>query len=249
MVEGFEPDWKLFEFGRCYTLKNRYRTGANHFTDMFLVILKLPQYSSVFVHDPNNFYLSKKVNQIPGIEYRNSENNTWNVQTIKLIKRNKRNTQSSSCNKDPNYSLSVCLENFVEKKVGCSLPWTGDLRMRKCDNITEYKQHFDEYEKISSDEFSQITRYTACLAPCSYIDVVPHGNPVVTRGQKSAAYFLTLAETRIQVMTERQHPDFSSLVADIGGTLGLFLGFSFYMVWDLITMIMLKFKKYSTSTE
>ena len=141
------------------------------------------------------------------------------------------------------------VENFVEKKVGCSLPWTGDLRMRKCDNITEYKQHFDEYEKISSDEFSQITRYTACLAPCSYIDVVPHGIPVVTRGQKSAAYFLTLAETRIRVMTERQHPDFSSLVADIGGTLGLFLGFSFYMVWDLITMIILKFKKYSPSTE
>ena len=38
----------------------------------------------------------------------------------------------------------------------------------------------------------------------------------------------------VQVLREEEAHSFSSLVADVGGVLGLFIGFNFLMVLDLI---------------
>lgn len=39
---------------------------------------------------------------------------------------------------------------------------------------------------------------------------------------------------KVQVLEEAEAFPFSSLVADIGGVLGLFVGFNFLMVWDWV---------------
>ena len=38
----------------------------------------------------------------------------------------------------------------------------------------------------------------------------------------------------VQVLKEEEAHSFSSLVADVGGVLGLFIGFNFLMLWDWI---------------
>ena len=38
----------------------------------------------------------------------------------------------------------------------------------------------------------------------------------------------------IEVLKEKEAYSFASLVADIGGVLGLFVGFNFLMMWDWI---------------
>ena len=43
--------------------------------------------------------------------------------------------------------------------------------------------------------------------------------------------------SQVQVEAEEEAASFSSLVADCGGTLGLFIGFNFMMVWDLIVFL------------
>ena len=43
--------------------------------------------------------------------------------------------------------------------------------------------------------------------------------------------------SEVQVEAEKEATSFSSLVADCGGTLGLFIGFNFMMVWDLIVCL------------
>ena len=47
-------------------------------------------------------------------------------------------------------------------------------------------------------------------------------------------FALTLESTDIKVETEALVYPFTSLVSDFGGALGLFLGFSFLMLWDWI---------------
>ena len=46
---------------------------------------------------------------------------------------------------------------------------------------------------------------------------------------------------RVEVHTEQLAFSFISLVADIGGVLGLFIGFNFLMVWDWIAELMRRF--------
>ena len=40
----------------------------------------------------------------------------------------------------------------------------------------------------------------------------------------------------VEVLTEEESYPLLSLVADVGGVLGLFIGFNFLMVWDWIVM-------------
>ena len=43
---------------------------------------------------------------------------------------------------------------------------------------------------------------------------------------------LMYASASIEVLKEEEAYSFLSLVADCGGTLGLFIGFNFFMIWD-----------------
>ena len=42
---------------------------------------------------------------------------------------------------------------------------------------------------------------------------------------------------------------FLTLVADVGGVLGLFIGFNFLMIWDLLFLLYVKFKEVSQKTD
>ena len=43
-----------------------------------------------------------------------------------------------------------------------------------------------------------------------------------------------MSPNTVQVLREEEAHSFSSLVADVGGVLGLFIGFNFLMLWDWI---------------
>ena len=45
------------------------------------------------------------------------------------------------------------------------------------------------------------------------------------------SYFTT---NSVEVLTEEKAYNFASMVADVGGVLGLFIGFNFLMLWDWI---------------
>ena len=44
--------------------------------------------------------------------------------------------------------------------------------------------------------------------------------------------WLSIASKSVEVLREELSYPFLSLVADIGGVLGLFIGFNFLMIWD-----------------
>ena len=53
---------------------------------------------------------------------------------------------------------------------------------------------------------------------------------------------LTLVNTEVKVETEVLVYPFTSFVSEFGGALGLFLGFSFFMLWDWIIKLVHLFK-------
>ena len=58
---------------------------------------------------------------------------------------------------------------------------------------------------------------------------------------------IMLASSKIKVKEEILIYDIESLVSDIGGALGLFLGFSVIMIWDWIQNIMIFIKTTRTN--
>ena len=55
----------------------------------------------------------------------------------------------------------------------------------------------------------------------------------ITNGQ---GMILPAMFSSFEVLTEEEAYPLISLVADVGGVLGLFLGFNFLMIWDWIVM-------------
>ena len=88
---------------------------------------------------------------------------------------------------------------------------------------------------LSLGDTSVITRETGCLKPCSYKKYVLIGEKRRSTF-KSEEFTFSLWALSNSTLVEKEELIFplSSLVAEFGGTLGLFLGFSFLTLWDHI---------------
>ena len=79
----------------------------------------------------------------------------------------------------------------------------------------------------------------AAKTPCRYREVKAAGRPSDVRGQNSSSFQvgLTLVSTDIRREKERLSVPFETLISNLGGSLGLFLGFSFITVWDWLELV------------
>ena len=77
---------------------------------------------------------------------------------------------------------------------------------------------------------AHVQETTGCFLPCTYTEY-----KVAAREKKDFGKFqllLSYSSTKVTVVKEFYLYDFPTLVSDFGGSLGLFVGFSFFMLWD-----------------
>ena len=78
-----------------------------------------------------------------------------------------------------------------------------------------------------------ITALTGCLKPCQYRKYhFVGGKERVSLDTDGFVFSLWAVSKKTTIKTEQLIYPVTSLVADFGGTLGLFLGFSFITLWD-----------------
>ena len=76
-----------------------------------------------------------------------------------------------------------------------------------------------------------IIKFTGCLPPCRYTEFSLPYTPV---GAKDNITIFSLEFSKSSLIRKKEvlvYP-LTSLVAEFGGTFGLFVGFSFIMFWD-----------------
>ena len=93
------------------------------------------------------------------------------------------------------------------------------------------------YYEVKYEELEFIRRVTGCGKPCNYLEYKFHGEAIPSSfklsGSSNYFVFSLLAQTRFTSVEKEEllYPS-STMVAEVGGTLGLFLGFSFMTIWD-----------------
>ena len=89
------------------------------------------------------------------------------------------------------------------------------------------------YFRLAYKDLKGICEYTGCMKPCQYNEykLVGQYQTNVEPG-RAGVYFQFSTK---DVVTEKELASYSglSLLSDIGGSLGLFLGFSLLIVWDV----------------
>ena len=101
---------------------------------------------------------------------------------------------------------------------------------------TEFDQilHYEKtYLRIGKRRKHELSEITGCQVPCQYMDykIV---DSMVDRPTSMSQIKMLFASDEITVETEEFVYDLVSFIAECGGALGLFLGFSFFMIWDLL---------------
>ena len=88
-------------------------------------------------------------------------------------------------------------------------------------------------------ESSKIKELTGCVKPCRYkkYSFIGERNPAVSFEPPSFFVSLWAVSEKTQVKTEQLIYPLANLVAEFGGILGLFLGFSFISLWNNIHLL------------
>ena len=152
-----------------------------------------------------------------------------------LIKHKRLNLDRRPCEEDLLYSFTVCVQENVSEKVGCRLPW--DSRSRKdrvvCTTVKQFSYFEWIYKALVNADADVIVKMTGCKMPCNYKEykfVKSSPNPLSI--PSSVAFWAASSKTQIE--EEVLLYPFTSLIAEFGGSLGLFLGFSFLAIWQEI---------------
>ena len=154
---------------------------------------------------------------------------------ITLTKHKKINLEGRPCKEDPAYNFTVCIKEKVSGKVGCRLPWDKWSRQDRavCKNEQEINQFEKLYRKLADANADDIVDITGCKRPCQYKEYkFVESSPKVLPAPLFLGFWAATGKT--QVEEEVLLYPFTSLVAEFGGSLGLFLGFSFMTIWQEI---------------
>ena len=89
------------------------------------------------------------------------------------------------------------------------------------------------YANISSVEESNLQKVSGCMNPCNFLQYKVMGEPL-SHPSTVQQLKMWMATSNIEIKTEEFIYPFQSFVADIGGTLGLFLGVSFLSLLDAV---------------
>jgi len=175
----------------------------------------------------------------PG-DFLDSPNYILNLE-VKKIKR--LNTNNNPCEATEDYNMTACVGHYVAEKVGCGIPHNilYDERLKQCTAKEDLEKFFAIQDELMVLTKSELLATTQCLPPCSYY-YYQLGNKAIGK-EDGSGFRILMASNEVIEESEELMYDFVSLVAEFGGALGLFLGFSFLSLWDIGLEIRNKFSK------
>ena len=114
------------------------------------------------------------------------------------------------------------------------------LQVDLCPKCRKYNKIYDKLRVVDLEE---ITELTNCMKPCRYkkYGFVTDGQPTIFEAEEYV-FSLWATSKYTKVSTEQLIYPMTSLTAEFGGALSLFLGISFMSLWDNFHLFGLMYK-------
>ncbi len=143
---------------------------------------------------------------------------------------------------DQDPQISQCLLNHYEDKLACKLPW--NRKHMKGFDLCQTEEQFNMYIKMSGKDFSstseaEIFKRTGCKPRCfqrHYFDnKISNGNFPYGSNRDGLIFAAFIKSGEFVYEEEVYVYQWLDFIADIGGYLGLWLGFSALSICDSLT--------------
>ena len=129
-------------------------------------------------------------------------------------------------------------------KVGCRLEFDSlsSSECPVCSTVREILEMEAEYAKTWSMKQSRLVDHTGCFPPCNYAEY--HLVESLKYDYNGKTLAVLFSSSHALERSEQLLYPADSFISEFGGALGLFLGFSFLMVWEALeTCIRFSLKK------
>ena len=136
---------------------------------------------------------------------------------IRAIKHLKMNSKKEPCGSGSGYNFVRCLKNSITRTVGCRLEW---------DRVSSDETPL--YQKLGNMEQKELVEAAGCALPCEYMEYQQQGLPY--EHGDTFGLGIIFATTEVMLQQEILVYPLLSFIAECGGALGLFLGFSLNML-------------------
>ena len=240
-------DMTVTYYGRHFTL-NPSMKMTNALDQAFIFEVDISFDYSIWLHDENFFIVNENPFGLPSklwiIAGQELTGAGGFFHEVSLTKHKRLNLNRRPCEEDPRYSFATCTKEKLSEKVGCRLPWDRWSKQDRviCTSEQEFGQFEQIYLRLYNAEYDEIVELTGCLQPCTYNEYKfaftnprawPTPQSESTPESQSRLYFWAIS-SKTHIDEEVLLYPFTSLLAEFGGALGLFFGFSFMAIWQEI---------------
>ena len=203
----------------------------------------------VFVHEPKYYIFRDNPLNTPGFLYNMGPGSMTYTLFISVTKHKKLNQKTNPCMEDPEYDFHRCVINSLTRLAGCRSPWDmlSSQEFPICDDLEKIQILEKMFQSNSEGYLEQVVDNTKCMPPCLFNEYKLGLEPDKWDSKaisKNKIFKLKFTDNKTIIEKEIESYSFVSLVSDIGGALGLFLGFSFVMVWDEAEALIRKMRTY-----
>ena len=253
-------DLRSWEEGYCYTYNppEKSMVGVSQGIGIFFKHIRAGTFLSysIYLHEKGQFWPGTELQPIGQTEKIILEENMDISCKFKTKFKEKIRRESEKCERDVDYKFTDCISKFIATTVGCTTNWISynvGSNLKTCSNSTEIQKFKELMINLKEKPFQQLSKTTKCLPKCS---VTAYSfnlkkTKIKEKGPRNwtSAFFLHSSNLSPLTAIEYIPYDFTELTSDVGGYLGLFLGWSILYMGLQGPKVFLKFARqtyYST---
>ena len=235
--------WKIhdtYEFGRCFTLEPSDKYVQKGIRKIVSILLAN---STIFTHTAGMFLKENDGGQTRQEKYFELGNDYKLFLTYEYHESLDVDYGGDSCKNDIGYSKDLCTEKLIEKesieKFGCITPFGLDKN-----NICQEGDKINKSLKIYKDAIYWDHFNRGCFNPCSIFSITTTKS-FETKWKYPHYSFIEINFPKVVKVYERSYTYSGlSLIAEIGGYVGLFLGISVNQVINGLDFLISKFERF-----
>ena len=141
------------------------------------------------------------------------------------------------------FSTSACIARFIEKQLGCTTSIHGIVSTNMtCNETSQLLKFADISNEFEEADANTVYQKTGCLASCEkdeYHDMVANKMTENRKAPHDTHLDFRMMVASYQEMEQYLLYDSNSFIADVGGFMGLLLGFSVFSIYNEIVDILL----------
>ena len=244
-----DSSWTRFltniPYGNCFTLEHPMNLTANFERSSIWLHFNENLIYNVYFHDPNFFLLTNNLKVIPQSKVRKEKEfgrkRQFDIYPLVVTEHRNINRPKAPCEEKTDYNFMSCITEKLVADVGCRYPW--DMKMDNqrgtpiCQTIEKMSALEEKFTEIGVIEQKYVIAKTGCLVPCRYRKYKIYSE-LYKSLYNGFGVGVTYPSTDIKLEEEEYIYPELSFISELGGALGMFLGFSFLMFWDLIIVLL-----------